>query len=432
MLPNPLSFLDNPRSQARVANPGTAAEAPQPAADWRQHTSTRLAISRSQMAFAPGNRFNRPTVAEVDLDALLHNLAEARRLAPRSRILAVVKANAYGHGAVPVAVALEKAGVDFFGVSLVEEGVELRQAGIAGDILVLGGAYSDYSEIVANDLMPIIFTREHVEELQRAATRAKTVARAHLKLDSGMGRLGLMPEELPAFLESLFEAKAVVLDGLMSHLANADAGDHSMTRQQLKRFVEAAAQLKAAGHDLCWRHIANSAATMDLAEGKDGGEFNLVRTGLMLYGEYPAERLRQVAELQPVLSWKTSITHLKKVAAGAPISYGGTWTAPGESLIATLPVGYADGYSRQMSNKGVVLVRGVRAPVVGTVCMDMLMVNVTAVPGVSLHDEVVLLGRQGEQVISAGELAEKCGTIPYEILTSVGARVPRAVVQGRR
>jgi len=190
--------------------------------------------------------------------------------------------------------------------------------------------------------------------------------------------------------------------------------------------------LRAAGQPISWRHLTNSAGLMDRAEVKDGQDFNVVRPGLMLYGAYPAERLAGVADLRPVLSWKTSVTHLKKVGPGVPVSYGGTWTTPRESLIATLPVGYADGYSRRLSNRGEVLVRGVRAKVVGTVCMDMCMADVTHVPHVSLHDEVVLLGRQGRECVSAAEIAQKCDTISYEVMCAVSARVPRAVVQQRR
>ena len=433
MLPNPQKSLTNSEPSPVAPPSGASVDArTQPVVDGRRTVADRLTVSRSQMAFAPENRFNRPTVAEVDLDALLHNLEATRALCPKARLLAVVKANAYGHGAAPVTVALEKAGVDFFGVSLVEEGVELRQFGIRGDILVMGGAYSDYSEIVAHDLVPIVFTAEHLVRLEAAAERADRPARAHLKVDTGMGRLGLLPQELPEFLRYLSTAPHVVVDGLMSHLANADVGDHYMTGLQIRRFREAAAALRTAGHPLSWRHISNSAAALDLSEVKDGEEFNLVRPGLMLYGEYPAEALRARTSLEPVLTWKTSITHLKKVDPGQAVSYGGTWTAPRESLIATLPVGYADGYSRHMSNRGEVLVRGKRARIVGTVCMDMCMVDVTAVPGVSMHDEVVLLGRQGEEAVTAQELAQKCDTIPYEVLCGVGARVPRAVVKRRR
>ncbi len=386
-------------------------------------------VGRSQMTFEPEQRFNRSTAAEIDLDALLHNLDETRRLCPRARLLAVVKANAYGHGAAPIAAALEKAGVDFFGVSLVEEGVELRQAGILGEVLVLGTAYSDYEELVANDLVPVIFTEEHLSRLQAAAACRGRKVRAHLKVDTGMGRLGLLPDELGAFLLALRAAPSIVLDGLMSHLANAEVVDHPMNRLQIARFKEAMAALRSAGHPVRWRHLANSAGAMGLDETKDGLELNLVRPGLMLYGQYPSERLRSAASLQPVLSWKTSIAHLKRLGPGLQVSYNGTWTTPRESLIATLPVGYADGFSRRHSNCGQVLVRGRRAPVVGTVCMDMCLIDVTEIPGVSLHDEVVLLGRQGDAFLGAHELAETCGTISYEVLCGVGARVPRVVVR---
>ncbi|MFN7133032.1 MAG: alanine racemase, partial [Myxococcales bacterium] len=208
--------------------------------------------------------------------------------------------------------------------------------------------------------------------------------------------------------------------------------DADTTREQIARFREAVAALRRAGHPVSVRHLANSSAVMDLDEVKDGFEVNLVRPGIMLYGEYPAERFQARCALSPVLTWKSAIVQLKRVPAGTRISYGGTWTAPRESLIATLPVGYADGYSRQLSNKGQVLVRGVRAPVVGRVCMDMCMVDVTDVPGAAVHDEVVLVGRQGEAVIGPAELATHCGTIHYEILCAVGARVPRIVVRRGR
>jgi alanine racemase len=283
---------------------------------------------------------------------------------------------------------------------------------------------------VAHRLTPIIFTLEHVAELQAAAARAGLTVRAHAKVDSGMGRLGLTLEELSEFIAAMRAAPNVLLDGLASHLANADSGDLAKSRLQIERFRAAAKVLRAAGHPIGWRHISNSAAAMDIPDVKDGAEFNLVRPGILLYGEYPAEWLRERCTLQPVLSWKTSITHLKRLGPGVPISYGGTWSTPRESVIAVVPVGYADGYNRKLSNRGEVLVRGRRAKVVGNVCMDMCMVDVTGVPGVSVHDEVVLLGRQGGDMISAREFATLCETIPYEILTSVGARVPRAVVAG--
>ena len=383
------------------------------------------------MAFSPGNSFSRPTLAQIDLAALRHNLARCRAFARGCRLLAVVKANAYGHGAVPIAQELARLGVDGFGVSLVEEGVELRQAGIQGDIVVLGGAWSNDDEIVMNDLTPLVFSLDQIARLDAAAGRAGKLAHAHLKLDTGMGRIGVTPAELPDLLIGLDRAERVRIDGLASHLANAELLEHPQNAQQLQRFRLARTLLKAAGHDPQWRHIANSGALLQLDAARDGDDFNMVRPGVMLYGEAPAPELAPLADLRAVLSWRTSITHLKTVEAGQPDSYNGRWSAPKTSRIATIPVGYADGYNRRFGNAAEVLIRGRRAPVVGTVCMDMCMVDVTHIDGVVLGDEVVLLGRQGDEEVSAHELAERIGTIPYEVLTSVGARVPRVVIDSQ-
>lgn len=369
----------------------------------------------------------RPTRAEVDLSALRHNLALARKLAAPAEVLAVVKANAYGHGALQVARALEEEGVSLLGVALVEEGLELRNAGVKAPILVLGGSYEGgWDLMVEYGLVPTIFRAEHLEALERAAAAAGREVTAHLKVDTGMGRIGVRLPELGAFLERSRAAKRVRVDGLASHFANADLADASLTREQVSRFQEALAMLRAQGQAPTWRHLSNSAAVLDLPEARDGSLFNLVRPGIMLYGVSPAKWLCG-EQLRPVLSWKSGVTHLKTVPPGTPISYGSTWVAPRESRIATLPVGYADGYSRMNSSRAAVLVRGRRAPIVGRVCMDMCMADVTEVPGVEVGDEVVLLGVQGSERVSAEELAAISGTIHYEVLCAIGARVPRLV-----
>jgi alanine racemase len=367
----------------------------------------------------------RPTVASIDLAALAHNLAEVRRLSPGMHILAVVKADGYGHGSVPCARTLEKHGAYVFGVALVEEALELRQAGIRKPIVVLGGPYGDFTEVVANDLWPVIFLPEHLRGLDAAARSASKRVLAHVKLDTGMGRIGLLPDQLAGFAEASRSCGNVVLDGLLSHFANADLADQELTRKQLVRFHEGIAILRQAGAPLTYRHISNSAGVMDLPEARDGKEFNLVRPGIMLYGHYPADRFRATTQLRPVLTWKTAVVQVKSVSSGVPISYGGKFVTRRPSRIATLPVGYADGYSRRLTNVGEVLVRGKRAPIAGTVCMDMCMADVTDIPGVDVGDEVVLLGRQGEAVVSADEIAQKCGTIHYEVLCGISARVPR-------
>lgn len=370
----------------------------------------------------------RPTRAEIDLGALRQNLAAVRALAPRAEVLAVVKANGYGHGAVLVARALEREGVRFLGVALVEEGLELRSAGVKAPILVLSGAYEGgYELMVEHDLVPTVFRPEHLEGYARAARRAGRRVKAHVKVDTGMGRVGLLEGELGPFLDVAARCPEVELEGLLSHFANADLADPAFTQEQVRRFKAALAALRARGISPSFRHLSNSAGVLALPEVRDGLELNLVRPGLMLYGLSPAARLRGVAELSPVMTWKTAIIHLKRVPAGTPISYGGTWVAPRESLVATLPLGYADGYSRMCSNKAEVLVRGRRARIAGRVCMDLCMVDVTDVPGVAVGDEVVLLGAQGGERITAEELAAHAQTIPYEVICGVGARVPRRV-----
>ncbi len=373
---------------------------------------------------------SRPTRAEIDLGALTRNYQTLRGAAPGVEVLAVVKADAYGHGAVPVSRALEAAGVRFLGVALVEEGLVLREAGLQSDILVLGGAYEGgWEAMLEQRMVPVVFRPEHLTALEAAARARSTRARAHLKVDTGMGRLGVLPADVPAFLEAARRCQRVELEGLCSHFANADLADAALTAQQIARFRTALGQMRAAGFDPRWRHLSNSAGLLALPEARDGVEMNLARPGLALYGLSPAPWLRPPRVLEPVLSWKTAVVHLKSVPTGTPISYGSTWTAPRPSRIASLPVGYADGWSRLLSNRGAVLVRGRRAPIVGRVCMDLCMVDVTDVPGVEVGDEVVLLGRQGAEVQDAHQLAALEGTIAYDVLCAVGARVPRVVVR---
>ncbi len=373
----------------------------------------------------------RPTRAEIDLGALTRNHATLRAAAPGVDVLAVVKADAYGHGAVPVSRALEAAGVRFLGVALVEEGLALREAGLQSDILVLGGAYEGGWELLLEHRMiPVVFRPEHLAALEAAARARGTTARAHLKVDTGMGRLGVLPADVPAFLEAARACRRVELQGLCSHFANADLADAALTGLQVSRFRTALGQMRAAGFEPRWRHLSNSAGLLALPEARDGVEMNLARPGLALYGLVPAPWLRPSRTLEPVLSWKTAVVHLKAVPAGTPVSYGSTWTAPRPSRIATLPVGYADGWSRLLSNRGAVLVRGRRAPIVGRVCMDLCMVDVTDVPGAEVGDEVVLLGTQGAETQDAHQLAALQGTIAYDVLCAIGARVPRVVVGG--
>ncbi len=369
----------------------------------------------------------RPTRAEVSEAALRHNLAAAKKAFAPAEVLAVVKANAYGHGAVQVARVLEDEGVAMLAVALIEEGIELRNAGVRAPILVMGGSYEGgYELLVEHELTPTVFRAEHLSGLREAAGD-KAVA-VHLKLDSGMGRIGALPAELPGLLKELKASPQLKLEGFLSQLANADLPDSDLTAVQLQRFREGLARVRDAGFAPRWRHLANSAGALTQPQARDGVDVNLVRPGLFLYGLATAPWLEGRVKLERVMSWKTGITHLKTVEAGTPVSYGSTWVAMKKSVLATLPVGYADGYSRTFSNRAVALVRGKRAPVVGRVTMDMCVLDVTGIAGVNVGDEVVLLGGQGKERVDAEELATLMDSIHYEVLCGVGARVPRLLV----
>jgi len=366
----------------------------------------------------------RPTEARIDAHALSHNFREARRAAPRSRVMGVVKADGYGHGAAIAAKAFLEAGADWLGVALVEEGLALRNLGITAPILVLGGQYTDYGLLLQHRLTPLVYRPDMLDQLAAAARQRGVAADAHLKLDTGMGRIGALPEELPGLIAHLRGRPEVRITGLCSHFANADLRDPTATRLAMELFVEGRRALLDAGQPLQLSHLANSAATLDLPSS----HHDMVRPGLMLYGAVPAPRFAGLADLKPAMRWVTGISHLKHVPAGTPISYGHRWTARRDSVIATLPIGYADGYRRSLTNKAEALLGGRRVKQVGTVCMDMMMIDATDVPGARLGDEVVLLGEQGGERITAQDLADLCDTIPYELFCAIGARVPRVPV----
>ena len=371
----------------------------------------------------------RPTTAHIDLGALRHNLAQVRRLADAREVIAIVKADAYGHGAVPVARALAAEGVTRFGVALVEEGRALREAGIRGEVLVLGGVVEDQAaEIVELGLTATIFHAGHADALNEAARRAGRAAPVHVKIDTGMGRLGFSPDAAPDAVVALARLAFLRLEGLMTHFADADLADPAYAREQVARFDAVAEAVRCAGVRIPIRHAANSAAVMATSSWRSaigGPLYDAVRPGLMLYGARPGPAVGAGVDLRPVLSLTTRILVLKRVPPGTPISYGRTFVTRRESLIAVLPIGYADGYPRALSNAGRVLVRGRAAPVVGRVCMDLTMVDVTDVPGAAEGDEAVVIGAQGAAAITVEEVAAGAGTIAYEILCGIGPRVPR-------
>jgi len=369
-------------------------------------------------------RAGRPTQAEINLDALEHNLALIKKTAGDTKsILAVVKADAYGHGAVRVARALEDGGVEFLGVATCEEGVELRQAAIKTPIIVLGGAFPDQGSCVQDyDLIPVVYNLESAQELSRSAGGSQI--KVHIKIDTGMGRLGILPSQIRPFFQALSKLRGLEIHGVLTHLAdtNGDSdAENEFTRRQIGLFQQSIDDLSRMGIHPPYTHLANSAAIMaDVSHA-----CNLVRPGVMLYGIYPSKGMKQTLGLEPVMRLTSRIVSLKEVPRGTTVSYGRTFTCERESRIAALPIGYADGYSRALSNRGEVLVQGKRAPVAGVVCMDMTMIDVTGIPGVALYDEVVLLGAQGADRITAQEIADRTHTIPYEVLCAVSARVPR-------
>lgn len=368
---------------------------------------------------------DRPTWAEIDLDAIAHNMRELRRIAkPEAKICAVVKANAYGHGAVPVSRKVLAAGADFLGVAVLSEALQLRRAGIDAPILILGYTPPEQAEeVVKYDLSQTVFQWEVARALSDAARRLGKKAKIHVKIDTGMGRIGFLPgEEAVAEIKKIAALPHLYLEGIFTHFAMADACDKTFTYRQLKIFLELIKRLEQEGIVFSFRHAANSAALIDLPET----HLDMVRPGIALYGLYPSPEVkREKVELVPAMTVKSRIIQVKKVPTGTPVSYGCTWRAPRPTVVATLPIGYADGYTRLLSGKGEVLVKGKRVPVIGRICMDQCMIDVTDVPEVKQGEEVLIFGRDGRETLPVEELAAKIGTINYEIVCMLGERVPR-------
>ena len=381
--------------------------------------------------------------AEVDLSAIAHNVREMRRLTrPQARVMAVVKANGYGHGAVEVARTALANGAEWLGVARLPEAIPLREAGFGVPILVFG--YTPPAEagrLIDYDLRQSVYSPAAARAYSAAtAARGKRI-RVHLKVDTGMGRLGMVPAALSGKApghavgeDFIREATAIArlpgldVEGIFTHFAASDSADTTYAKQQIALFLDVLSALRAAGLEFAVRHAANSAAVIALPES----HLDLVRPGIALYGLKPSEEVNLTGlSLRPAMAFKTRIIHLKSVPAGTSISYGMTHRTPAPTVIATIPAGYADGYRRLLSSKGEMLVGGRRVPVVGRVCMDLTMLDVGAVPDACIEDEVVIFGRQGNAFISADDLASKLGTINYEIVCDLAARVPRVYLCNR-
>lgn len=371
----------------------------------------------------------RPTWAEIDLNALSENLRLIRAHVGREqKVLAAVKADAYGHGAVSCARRLEAEGVDWFGVALPEEGTELRAAGISRPILCLGGFWEgQQSACLRQNLTPVVYRIDQIESLDRAARDAGVVADVHVKIDTGMGRLGVPSDYVPQLCDALSRFEYIRVDGLMTHLASADDPDQEdFTKAQLERFSKAVTMFRERGVSPSYIHAANSAGAFAFPQARG----NMVRPGGVLYGFSRDVLPSNIPSppLQPVMSLRSHIMLLKDVGKGQKLGYGCSFETSRASLIATIPIGYDDGYRRALSNRGRVIVQGKFAPVVGRVSMDLTLIDVTDVPGVSLDDQVILIGRDAELSITAEEVAETAGTISYDITCGISARVPRVYV----
>jgi alanine racemase len=364
-----------------------------------------------------------PTYATINLTALAHNLSCIKRsLSPGCEIMAVVKANAYGHGAAETARALARQGIKRFAVASLDEGIALRQAGLSGSIVVLGALFEEQMfDLIAHQLTPVVSDGRILPALAKAAHSHPAPYPVHLKVETGMGRLGFSPEELLAFLDNPLLKKPLQVEGLMTHLSDADGADSTFTERQLGSFNALLEQIRLRGLTVPLVHAANSAAIVRFPDA----HFSFVRPGIMLYGYHTLPATVPAPDLKPVLSLRTTVAQLRTIPQGGTVSYNGTFVATRQTRIAVLPIGYADGYSRQLSHRGSVLIQGRRAPIVGLVCMDMIMVDVTDLAPVQVGEIATLIGQQGEESIWADEVAAWINTIPYEILCGIGSRVPR-------
>ena len=379
------------------------------------------------------------TWAEIDLDAIAHNAQELKRLiGGKTKLMAVVKANGYGHGAAPVAKTALDNGASCLAVHRTLEGVELRQAGITAPVLIMGYTLPAQAETIVHwDLTPTVNTLEQAQALSAAALHPPFippnfggerggVLPIHVKVDTGLSRFGLLPEEVVDFVRAVSELPGLTLEGVYTHFAMADATDKAYTLQQFESYLEVVKRLEEAGFTIPIKHVASSAATLDLPET----HLDMVRCGIILYGLRPSDEVEPTIPLRPAMTLKSRVARVRILPAGSSISYGCTYTTKEPTRVALVPVGYGDGYHRLISNRGQVLVRGQRAPIVGRVCMDQFVVQVSDIPNVQQDDEVVLLGQQGDDEISAEEVAAWAETINYEVTTSLLPRVTRVYLKG--
>lgn len=373
-------------------------------------------------------RHLRPVWAEVDLDRLAHNMREIRKAAKSKDIIAVIKADGYGHGALDIAPVLLENGATRIAVAVLNEAVELRRGGLECPVMILGFTPPSLIDLILRyDIEQTVYSYELAHELSVLAQKKNKIAKIHIAIDTGMGRIGFLPnEESVEEVYKISKLPNIVIEGLFSHFSAADEKNKEYTSMQLEKYNWFYDRLKEKDININIRHIANSAAIIDLPET----HFEAVRPGIILYGYYPSNEVyKEKIDLKPVMSLKTNIVHIKKVPPGEYISYGRKFQTSKESIIATLPVGYADGYTRLLFNKAKVIVNDKLVPVIGRICMDQCMIDVTEVEGVKVGDEVILMGEQNGIKFTADDIAELLGTINYEVTCMISKRVPRVYVR---
>jgi len=368
----------------------------------------------------------RPTFAEVNLANIKYNFEQIKKHVSPSAIMPVLKANAYGHGLVRLARFFDELEADYLGVAVLEEGILLREKGVRAPVLVLGGILGNQIPLFLKyDLTLTASSVEKLEQIEDAAAKFGVKAKVHLKIDTGMERIGVHYYNAENFVRFAFGLKHVEVEGIFSHFANAASQNSTHAELQLERFFTVLEFIEKERFEIPLKHIANSGAILQMPEA----HLNLVRPGILLYGVYPSKEVKKSVNVKPALSWKSRIVYFKVIKAGASVGYGSVWTAKRNTRAVTIPVGYGDGYFRSMSGKAQVLINGKRYPVIGNISMDQIVVDIGDDSAYN-NDEVVLLGEQGDEKITAEELAAWAGSIPYEILTNINTRVPRIYSEG--
>lgn len=374
------------------------------------------------------DKYNR-VVSEINLDAIAHNTKQIRKIVnDKTDIMVIIKADAYGHGAVEVAKVALYNGASALGVAISDEGIQIRNNNINVPILILGYTpEAKIDEVIKYNLIQTVFTYEMAEAISKVATKLEKIAQIHIKIDTGMSRIGFLPNDKAIDdIIKISKLKNIEINGIFTHFATSDEIDKSFTYKQAQIYQNFVNKLEALGVYIPVKHVSNSGAIIDLPEFA----FNMVRAGIILYGMYPSEEVdKSKIDLKPAMSLKTQVSYIKEISSNSPVSYGRTYYTTTNTKIATIPVGYADGYSRALSNKGRVLINGEYANIIGRICMDQFMIDVTHIQNVNIGDDVILIGEQNDKAVTAQEIAKLIGTINYEVVCMISKRIPRVYMK---